>query len=176
MSKLDKILDYVKKHNKVINVAEVLIHFDMATQELKDLEEGAYEAVKEATRQNLFQNCCKYIEDTPDAVFLDDVIAASPISKGFFYEIFPPEGKEAIELKEKLTQNKINKKLALRKKWADSDNATLNLNLYKLLSNEHERRLLADKVENENTNMNFNFAANKDEYTQLCDLINNWKK
>ncbi len=173
---MDEILEYIKKHKKIINVADVLIHFDMTTEELRNIGENAYDAVKEATKQNFYQNCYEYIEQNPDVVFLDDVIAASPVGKSYFYELFPAESQEAVSLKEKLTQNKINKKLALRQKWAESDNATLNLCLYKLLSNEHERRLLADKVETENTNTNFNFAADKDEYTQLCDLINNWKK
>ena len=49
------------------------------------------------------------------------------------------------ELKEVLENNRIATKVKLRNKWEDSNNATLNIALYKLLANDEERRILADK-------------------------------
>jgi hypothetical protein len=41
-----------------------------------------------------------------------------------------------------LEENKIALKVSMRKKWFDSDNATLQMGLYKLCSNTTEHKLL----------------------------------
>ena len=176
MLDLDDILNYIDKHIKVITITDVLIHYDLNKSEFFPPDSEEYKKVSEALRQNVFKQAKNYIEENPDVIFLDDIVSIMPFGKTRFYELFPAASEEAQTLKDMLIRNKINKKVELRRKWGESDNATLNVCLYKLLSSEHERKLLADKVESENTNTNFNFAADKDEYEQLCELINNWSK
>ncbi len=50
---------------------------------------------------------------------------------------------EVNEIKDALEANKINIKNGLRAKWYNSDNATVQIALYKLTANEEERRLLS---------------------------------
>jgi len=76
--------------------------------------------------------------------FISDVIAYLPISRQTFYDW---EFDESDKLKEILQNNKIIVKVALRKKWQESDNATLNIALYKLVGSNKERRMLADRQE-----------------------------
>lgn len=86
----------------------------------------AYKAIKE---HNLF--------------FIEDIVAFIPCSKPTFYELFPIESNELNDLKELLDQNRINQKVKLRKKWSDTDNATLSLALYKLTGTDEERKRLS---------------------------------
>jgi len=46
------------------------------------------------------------------------------------------------ELKDILEKNAILKKTQLLNKWSDSNNATLQIALFKLLANEEERKIL----------------------------------
>ena len=74
-------------------------------------------------------------------LYLGDVQAFIPINLKTFYDWKFQESKE---LKEALEENKINTKIKLRKKMAESDNATLIIALYKLVANDEERKILAD--------------------------------
>ncbi|MCH7724806.1 MAG: hypothetical protein IIC76_15925 [Bacteroidetes bacterium] len=76
--------------------------------------------------------------------FISDVIAYLPISRQTFYDW---EFDDSDKLKEVLQDNKIGVKVALRKKWQLSDNATLNIALYKLVGSNKERRMLAERQE-----------------------------
>lgn len=80
---------------------------------------------------------------------MDDVISLLTISRPTFYDIFKDtDGLD--DIKACLDQNKISRKVKLRQKWANSDNATLNIALYKLCSAPDERALLADRTVNKN--------------------------
>jgi hypothetical protein len=72
-------------------------------------------------------------------IFLDDVIALLPCDKTTFYA---HNLNESNELKEIIEQNKVNMKVGMRKKWYESDSATLQVCLYKLCANEEETRKL----------------------------------
>ena len=76
--------------------------------------------------------------------FISDVIAYLPISRQTFYDW---KFDKIDKLKGILQDNKICVKVALRKKWQESDNATLNIALYKLVGSNKERRMLADRQE-----------------------------
>ncbi len=76
-------------------------------------------------------------------LFIEDIVAFIPCSKPTFYDLFPTESNEFNILKELLDQNRINTKVGLRKKWNDSDNATLSLALYKLTGTTEERKRLS---------------------------------
>jgi hypothetical protein len=89
----------------------------------KDLEK---QAIKAARENNLH--------------FIEDVVALMPCTKPTFYE---HKINESNELKSILTNNKIAEKQKLRKKWSESDNATLQMALYKLLANDEERKKLS---------------------------------
>ena len=92
--------------------------------------------------QKLLEQAKKAIADH-DLVFIEDVVAYLPCSKPAFYDHFKLESDELNEIKDLLTVNRVHTKLGLRKKWKDSDNATLQLALYKLLSEEEELKKLA---------------------------------
>lgn len=89
----------------------------------------------------------RVLEENKQIVFIEEIISFLPCSKATFYKYFPHGSDFLNELNEKLDLNKVSKKAKLRGKWEDSDNATLNIALYKLLSNSKERNLLADRQE-----------------------------
>jgi len=79
-----------------------------------------------------------------DSAFISDVISCLPVSNGKFYEVMKGHETEMETLKDNLTRNKIAIKQKLRKRWQDSDNATLQISLYKLLSTDEEFAKLAN--------------------------------
>jgi len=90
--------------------------------------------------------------------FIDDVIAFLPIAKSTFYEFFPIESNQSNELKELLETNRTNIKVKMRKKWLDSENASLQMGLMKMICTDEERKKLSTTYsENENKNENKNF-------------------
>lgn len=93
-------------------------HFD------KDkLEKEALRAIK---KHNLF--------------FIVDVASFLPCSRATFYN----QGLDKLDsIKEALEQNKIKTKNSMRSKWYQSDNATLQLALMKLISTDEERQKLS---------------------------------
>jgi|31_taG_2_1085359.scaffolds.fasta_scaffold03581_4 hypothetical protein len=96
----------------------------------KELEQQALEAIKEH-----------------GLIFIEEVVSFLPCSKPTFYE----HGlNESNAIKEAITLNKVSKKAKLRKNWEHSENATLNISLYKLLANEEElMRLSVQKIHQE---------------------------
>lgn len=91
--------------------------------------------------EQLYTLAVKYIE-TEELYFVEDVIALLGISKSTFYEHFPVESNETNYFKELLTKNKSAAKVSMRKKWKDSDNASLQMGLYKLIGTDEERKRL----------------------------------
>jgi len=75
--------------------------------------------------------------------FIADVIAILPCSKATFYDHFPDKSDQLDELKTLITSNQVDVKKQLRKKWLISDNATLQMALYKLLADDGERKSLS---------------------------------
>lgn len=100
-------------------------------------------------KKDLYQKAMTAIEEN-ELLFIEDVIAYLPCSKSTFYEYFPAESDELDALKEKLNENRTVLKVDLRKKWKDSENPTLQLALYKLISTNQERKKLDTKY-NENS-------------------------
>lgn len=91
-----------------------------------ELEAQALDAI---TRHNLF--------------FIEDVVAYLPCSHKTFYN---KKLHELQAIKEALDQNKIRTKNGLRSKWFKDGNATTQIALYKLLSNEDELRRLTGQT------------------------------
>ena len=67
--------------------------------------------------------------------FVDDIAALLPCSRRTFYNM---ELHKVHDIKDSLDSQKINKKRSLRNRWEDSENATLQVGLYKLLANDDE--------------------------------------
>ena len=84
----------------------------------KELEQAAIDAIYE---HNL--------------IYIEEVCAFLPCSRATFYVL--KLGK-LDTIKEAINKVKISKKTSLRDKWGTSDNATLNVALYKLLGNDDE--------------------------------------
>mgnify|MGYP003589882269 CR=1 FL=1 len=75
-------------------------------------------------------------------IFIEDVCAMLGIAKSTYYLHFKENSADSNELNTKLEENKISLKVALRKKWFDSDNPTTQMALYKLCSTTEEHKKL----------------------------------
>jgi len=80
--------------------------------------------------------------DKNKLIFVEDICAYIGIDKGTFYNHFPVDLDDFNELREMLDKNKIALKVGMRKKWYDSDNATMQMALYKLCSTPEEHKKL----------------------------------
>jgi hypothetical protein len=72
--------------------------------------------------------------------FIEDIIAYLPCTKPTFYE---HKLNESDAIKSALLEVRVNLKVSMRSKWFRSENATLQLALMKLLSNDEELRKLS---------------------------------
>ena len=93
-------------------------------------------------KDKLFEQALQIAKDKR-LIFVEEVIAYLPISKPTFYEYYPKDSNDFNELKRIIDDNKISIKQGLREKWYESDNATLQMALYKLTAREEERKKLA---------------------------------
>lgn len=84
------------------------------------------------------------IEIIPEhkVVFIEELVSYLPCDKSTFYALFPINSDDSNKIKELINDNKVKTKANMRKKWEDSDNATLQMGLYKLLGSEEERERL----------------------------------
>lgn len=89
--------------------------------------------------EDLKEQSIKAIEEH-DLYFISDVIACLPCSSATFYL---HELEKSEDIKKALEANRINAKIEMRKKWLKSDNATMQMGLMKLLSEDEELRKLA---------------------------------
>jgi len=76
-------------------------------------------------------------------IFIEEVATFIGISKNTLYDHFPIESNEMHELKKLIEDNKISLKTSMRKKWYDSDNASLQMGLMKLIATPEELRRLS---------------------------------
>lgn len=93
-------------------------------------------------KDKLFEQALKIAKDKR-LIFIEEVIAYLPISKPTFYDYYPKDSNDFNKLKRVINDNKIDIKQGLREKWYESDNATLQMALYKLTAREEERKKLA---------------------------------
>jgi hypothetical protein len=75
--------------------------------------------------------------------FVEDIIAYLPMGKTAFYEYFPNTSNEYKMMYDLLEVNRTSQKVKMRKKWSDSDNASLQMGLMKLIATDEERKRLA---------------------------------
>lgn len=76
-------------------------------------------------------------------IFIDDVVSLLPIGKTAFYSMFPSESNELNDIKNRLDKNRVSMKSNMRKKWYQSDNATLQVALMKLIATDDEAARLS---------------------------------
>lgn len=76
-------------------------------------------------------------------IFIDDIIALLAISKPTLYSLFPTDSNELNEIKKRLDKNRVSMKSNMRKKWYQSDNATLQVALMKLIATDDEAARLS---------------------------------
>jgi hypothetical protein len=85
-------------------------------------------------------------------IFVEDVCALMGIAKSTFYVHFPIGKDDSNELMSMIEKNRQQLKIGMRKKWFDSDNATLQMALYKLCSTDIEHRKLNQNYTDVTTN------------------------
>ena len=91
----------------------------------------------------LFKQACELTEKHK-LLFVEDVIAFLPCSRSTFYAKFPDGSDFLDNIKEIIDKNRVTLKVSLRKKWFESDNATVQLALYKICANQDELSALTN--------------------------------
>lgn len=110
-------------------------------------------------REKLYTQAIKAIGDN-NLFFIEDIITMLPCAKATFYEYFPSGSDELNNIKEMIEMNKVAQKVKMRKKWGDSDNATLQMALMKLISTDDERKRLAvSYIESKTTQTNVDLSG-----------------
>lgn len=80
--------------------------------------------------------------------FIEQLISFLPCDKTTFYRLFDVKSNEYNTIKDILDKNKVEIKTAMYNKWFDSDNATLQIGLMKLIATDEEaHRLNGSKSE-----------------------------
>ena len=82
--------------------------------------------------------------EAQNLVFIDECPVAIGVSKSTFYL---HKLNESDEIKEALRKNRVEIKRKLRGKWYDSENATTQIALYKLIADDDEAEKLNGKSE-----------------------------
>lgn len=99
-------------------------------------------------RDEVLQQALTAIE-TEECVTIEEVLLYLPCAKSTFYSL---QLDESNELKEALNAMKVKLKKKMRRNWRNSDNATLQIAEFKLISTDEERdRLNTSKVQQDNT-------------------------
>lgn len=89
----------------------------------------------------LVQKCLEIIKEKT-ILFITDLVAYLPISRATFYNY----GLDKLDiLKDAIEKNRIVAKQGCRAKWYNSDNATLQIALYKLIATDEERNILSNQ-------------------------------
>ena len=84
--------------------------------------------------------------------FMDEVPDFLPCGRSTFYAFFPDGSDELDTLKALISINKTQIKTSMRSKWYQSDNATLQMALMKLIATPEElKKLSMQFIESENS-------------------------
>lgn len=97
-------------------------------------------------KQKLAAEALKFAK-TKKCIFMQEVIDLTGVSASTFYATFPAFSEESETIKRELCRNRANMKAGLRSKWYASENATVQIALYKLLATPDEfTRLASQKI------------------------------
>jgi len=91
--------------------------------------------------ENIHEDALRLAEEK-ECMFIEHLISYLPISKATFYDYFKKDSNELNAIKEIIDKNKVSKKGKMYKKWFDSENATLQVALMKLISTDEEAHRL----------------------------------
>ena len=92
-------------------------------------------------RKKIFEEALRLAEEKK-LFTIDDVTAMLPCSESVFWEWYPAGSEQMDSIKEILNKNKIEIKVAMRKKWFKSESATLQVALMKLIGTDEEAHRL----------------------------------
>lgn len=84
--------------------------------------------------------------------FIEDVITMMSCNKTTFYRHFKVGSEELEEIKFELEKNRVAIKTSMRKKWFESNNATLQIALMKLICTDEERKRISNNYIDQNDN------------------------
>ena len=102
----------------------------------------------------LFQQAIDAIEQH-DPIFITELIKYLPCDPDTFYSHFPKDSDKFRVIRAKIDLFRVAKKSEMRKKWYESDSASLQICAYKLLADDNELNILTDvKKEIDNTKEN----------------------
>ena len=109
--------------------------------------------------KELFDEAIKQIKEKK-LFFVEYVVGFLPCTKPTFYDHFPIDSDEFNAIKHELENNRIAIKTSMRKKWYDSDNATLQIALMKLIATDDERKRISNTfIDRTDLNVNENGAS-----------------
>jgi hypothetical protein len=96
-------------------------------------------------KQDLINQSVEVIKQN-DIIFIEELISYLPCSSKTFYNY---ELHNLQSIKEQIEKNRVMKKVELRAKWYKSENATLQIALYKLLATTEEYSKLTNSYSNQ---------------------------
>lgn len=92
--------------------------------------------------EQLKQRAIQLINDKK-LLFITDIYTLLGIASSTFYEHFPSNSSDYIEMDNLLQMNKSDIKTSLRSKWYQSPNPALQITLMKLVATAEERKLMS---------------------------------
>ena len=92
--------------------------------------------MKQYDKSKILEAAKQITTKNKSVVFIEQLVAHLGISKSTFYDYIKNESDESNAIKEMLNANRVNIYTNQLKKWADSDNATLQIGLMKLIGTE----------------------------------------
>lgn len=100
-------------------------------------------------KEDLYKQAIEVAKDPKKKpIFIEHLVAELPCSKPTFYDHFPVDSNEFNDIKEIIERNRVNIKSSMLRKWYNSNNATLQIGLMKLIATEEEaHRLNGSKQE-----------------------------
>jgi len=95
------------------------------------------------SKKMIYEKSIKLIKEK-GLLFIDDISSLIPCHKTTFYKYIQVNSPEHKKIQTLLDENKIKTKVAIRKKWYDSDQFNAQLALYKLCGTREERKALSN--------------------------------
>lgn len=124
--------------------------------------------------EELYERVMKLI-DEKKLFFIDDCVAMLGIAKQTFYDHFNVGSDKMDAIKEKLSENRMNLKVSMRKKWFASDHPTLQLALYKIIGTPEEvDRLSGTNVKIDHTSQGEQIGSislTEDQFKEALDKL-----
>ena len=92
-------------------------------------------------KEKIFKECIEIIPKEK-IINVKDLVCFLPCCRKTFYNFFPENSPSLLTIKEAINDSKVITKSKLRKNWELSDNAVLQIALYKTIATDDEREKL----------------------------------